>query len=158
MSQGGDRTAVETPTDAEHEASTKRPAASRAKRVLYLVFAGIFFALGVLGALLPGLPATPFLLLTGFFLARSSPRLHSALLRSRLLGPILVDWQVHGGVQTHVKVKAIILVAAAVAVTIIAADASLIPTLIITSLAAVGIVVILRLPAAKAPNRPRVKD
>lgn len=118
------------------------------RRVLYLIVAAVFFALGLLGAVLPGLPATPFLLLCSYFLLRTSPRLNAALRRSRFFGPILVDWQEHGGVRQHVKLKAIVVVAVAVAVTIVASGYSAIATLGVVSLAAIGVAVILRLPVA----------
>ena len=120
-------------------------------RILLLLVAGLCFLLGILGAVLPGLPATPFLLLTSYILARSSPRLNAALLRSRFLGPILRDWQVHGGVRKHVKVKAVLMVAMSVAVTSILFGVSLLPVLGTFVCAAIGIVVILRLPPPKDP-------
>lgn len=83
-----------------------RPATG-AKRAVFLVLAGLFFLLGVLGLAVPGLPGTPFFLLTSYFLVRSSPRLNERLLESRLVGPMLKDWQERGGVRTDVKVKAI---------------------------------------------------
>ena len=131
--------------------STKKPLAHGWKKLVLLSFAGVFFGLGVLGAFLPGLPATPFLLLTSHFLVRSSPRLNAALLRSRLFGPILIDWQVRGGVRLDVKVKAIVVAAIAVMLTIFLSGYSLLPTLTVILLAAVGITVILRLPSARQP-------
>ena len=71
------------------------------------------------------------------------------LLRSRFFGPILVDWQVHGGVRPDVKLKAILVVSIAVALTIYLANYSLTPTLIVIALAAIGISVILFLPNAR---------
>ncbi|NOY28703.1 MAG: DUF454 domain-containing protein [Planctomycetes bacterium] len=49
--------------------------------------------LGIIGIALPGLPTTPFLLLTSFFLARSWPRMHQRLLASKLFGPVLRPWK-----------------------------------------------------------------
>lgn len=119
-----------------------------AKRIVYFVLAGVFFVLGVAGALLPILPATPFLLLTSYFLVRISPRLNARLLRSRFFGPILTDWQVNGGVRPDVKAKAIVIVLMAVAGTVYLTGASWIPTLVVSALAGVGILVILSLPRA----------
>ena len=132
---------------------TERPSGSLVvggwKKRLYVTLAGGCFLLGMLGALLPGLPTTPFLLLTSFFLIRSSPRLNDALLRSRLFGPILADWQLRGGVRRNVKVKAVVVVVAAVAITIYLTGRSLVPGLAVILLASVGIAVILRLPSAR---------
>lgn len=86
-------------------AETASRCADHWRRLTYLAIAGVFFAVGVLGALLPVLPATPFLLLASYFLSKSSPRLNRALLRSRLFGPILRDWQQLGGIRRSVRVK-----------------------------------------------------
>jgi len=116
------------------------------KKFTFLFLAGLFFVLGLLGILLPGLPTTPFLLLTSYFLVRSSPALNNRLLRSRLFGPLLTDWQVHGGIRTGTRLKAISVVLIAVGTTVWFSERSLIPTLTVLVLAAVGITVILRLP------------
>jgi uncharacterized protein len=119
------------------------------KRIVFLVLAGLFFVLGALGAILPVLPTTPFLLLASYFLARTSPRLNQLLLRSRFFGPILRDWQQQGGVRTDVKAQAIVLVLLAVSLSIWLTD--LLPTLrwVAGAVALIGIGVILRLPTAR---------
>ncbi|MCO6458925.1 MAG: YbaN family protein [Pirellulaceae bacterium] len=116
------------------------------RKAAYLTLAAGCFGLGAVGAFLPGLPATPFLLLCSYLLLRSSPRLNAALLRSRLFGPILSDWQLHGGVQRHVKIKAVAAVTLAVAGSVWLSGYAAIPSLVAVSLAGVGIAVILRLP------------
>ena len=103
--------------------------------------------MGIAGALLPVVPATPFLLLTSYFLLHSSPRLNARLLNSKLFGPILVDWQVHGGVRNSVKIKAVTAVVMAVALTIFVTNQAMLPSLVVITLAAVGIGVVLALPA-----------
>lgn len=141
------------PKSQDHSAisSPRTRAKSWWRQILFLGLAGVFFSLALVGVLLPGIPTTPFLLLTSYFLLRSSPRLNAALLRSRIFGPILVDWQVHGGVRTHVRFKSIAAVVIAVAITIYVSGYSLAPTLAVVSLATIGIAVILRLPAAREP-------
>ncbi|MEX0794936.1 MAG: YbaN family protein, partial [Pirellulaceae bacterium] len=71
------------------------------RRVMYLALAAVFFVLGFLGALLPILPTTPFLLLTSYLLVRSFPALNDKLLHAPLVGEILRDWQVRRGVRPH---------------------------------------------------------
>lgn len=129
-----------------------RQVGTRFQKAVFLSLAAIFFVLGALGALLPGLPATPFLLLTSYFLVRSSPRLNAVLLRSRFFGPILVDWQVHGGIRQHVRLKAIVAVVLAVTITLVLCRYSLWLSLVIILLASMGIAVIVTLPTAK-PDR-----
>jgi uncharacterized membrane protein YbaN (DUF454 family) len=116
------------------------------RRVLFLAAGGVFFALGVLGVVLPGLPATPFLLLTSYFLVRSSPRLDAALLRSRLFGPVLRDWREHHGVRRGVKVKAVVLVALAVTASVSFGGLPPVAALAVVAVALVGVCVVLRLP------------
>lgn len=120
-----------------------------AKRILFLALAGLFFVLGVTGVLLPVIPATPFLLLTSYFLVRTSPRLNTMLLRSRFFGPILIDWQVNGGVRPNVKAKAIVVVLIAVGLTVYLTKSALLPTIAVVGLASIGILVILFLPKAQ---------
>ena len=126
------------------------------KRVACLALAGVFFVVGVLGALLPVLPATPFLLLASYFLSKSSPRLNRALLRSRLFGPILRDWQQLGGIRRSVRIKAVVAVILAVAVTFFVSELSAAAMLAVVVLAQIGIVVVFRLPSATeaATTRP----
>lgn len=116
------------------------------KRICYLLAGGFFFLLGALGTFLPGLPATPFLMLASYFLVRASPRAHQALLRSRLFGPILVDWQVSGGVRRPVKLKATALVVLTVGLSIWLTGRSLIPAIGISVLATIGLTVVWSLP------------
>lgn len=120
------------------------------RRLVLLVLAGLLFLIGVVGAILPGLPATPFLLLTSYLLLRSSPRLNAVLLRSRFFGPILTDWQRHRGVRRNVRRKAIVAVVVAVLVTIYVSDYSQGATIGVALLALIGIGVIFRLPTIES--------
>lgn len=102
--------------------------------------------LGALGTVLPGLPATPFLMLASYFLIRTSPKAHRALLRSRLFGPILVDWEINGGVRRHIKLKATVFVVLTVGLSIWLTGRSVIPAVGISVSAAIGLIVVWRLP------------
>jgi len=65
------------------------------KRYLYVILGLITLSLGLLGIVTPGLPTTPFILLTAFLFAKGSPRLHQKLLNHKLTGRYLN--RVNGG-------------------------------------------------------------
>lgn len=116
------------------------------QRVLYLALAAFFFGLGFLGALLPILPTTPFLLLTSYFLVRSFPALNDKLLQAPLVGQILRDWQVRRGVRPHVKAQAVVVVLLGYVGSFAFVPMHWSLRLIMTLLVAIGLSVILRLP------------
>lgn len=78
----------------------------KALKPLFLTLGLICLGLGVVGAFLPLLPTTPFLLLAAFFLSRSSPTLHRWLLQNRLFGPVIQRWENGGVISRSTKVMA----------------------------------------------------
>ena len=118
-------------------------------RIVYITLAVVFFVLGMIGIVLPGLPTTPFLLLTSYFLTRSWPRMHRLLLANKLAGPMLRHWQQHRAVEPRTKLKAAALVG--VAMVLLIFFSSLSPVLLgtVLALASIGLFAIYRLPTVK---------
>ena len=83
------------------------PIANPLVRLAYFVFGCVTFALALTGIVVRGIPTTPFLLLTAFAFARSSPRLHRWLLGHRRFGPILRDLQSGRGLTLRFKAASI---------------------------------------------------
>ncbi len=119
------------------------------RRLIYISLGTFFVGLAVLGILLPGLPATPFLLLANYFYLRSSRRLNEKLLRSRWFGPMLRDWQEHCAVRPHVKVVALTLLPLAIFASIWFGKLSLPLALLVGGFGLVGLVVVIRLPVVR---------
>ncbi|MCB1648639.1 MAG: YbaN family protein [Pseudomonadales bacterium] len=63
--------------------------------------------LGGMGVFLPLLPTTPFVLLSTYAFARSSPGLHNWLLRHPHFGPLIDDWQRYGAISRRTKKQAV---------------------------------------------------
>jgi len=78
----------------------------RARRILYVGLGLLSFGLGVLGAFLPVLPTTPFMLLSLWAFSLSSKRLETWLLNHPRFGPRLVAWRAHRAVPLPVKLTA----------------------------------------------------
>jgi uncharacterized membrane protein YbaN (DUF454 family) len=76
-------------------------------RPVYLGIGFLFVGLGALGAVLPLLPTTPFLLISLWAFSRSSDRFHHWLYTHPRFGPRLQEWSKHGVVPAKVKLSAI---------------------------------------------------
>lgn len=69
------------------------------KKYIFITLGTISLILGLLGLFTPGLPTTPFILLTGALYAKSSPQLYKRLEENRLTGKYLkrmetgLSWQ-----------------------------------------------------------------
>ncbi|TWT20378.1 DUF454 domain-containing protein [Luteimonas marina] len=59
--------------------------------------------LGIVGAFVPGLPTTVFVLIAAWAAARGSERLHRRLLAHPKFGPVIRDWQMHRAVSRRAK-------------------------------------------------------
>lgn len=90
------------------------------KRGVYVSLGLGFVGLGALGAVLPVLPTTPFLLLAVFAFARSFPRLGDWILAHPRLGPPVRDWQTYGAIGRGAKIAAVGAMAAALAISLLA--------------------------------------
>lgn len=62
---------------------------------------------GVVGAFLPILPTTPFMILAAGCFARSSPRLEAWLQSHPVFGPMLRDWREWGAIPRRAKTAAV---------------------------------------------------
>lgn len=82
----------------------------RLKKILYVVLGCIGIGLGALGAVLPLLPAFPFLLLAAFCFARSSERLHNWFTGTKLYKNNLESYVKGKGMTRKIKVKIMVTV------------------------------------------------
>jgi len=122
------------------------PEVQGVRKSLYAVLAGFFFVLAALGAFLPLLPTTPFLLLASYFLIRISPRLNRRLLQMKLFGPFLQDWQEHRGIRRKVRRRAVVVVAIVLIASYLSIQPSTLGTLLFVFCGGMGLFVVLRLP------------
>lgn len=73
---------------------------------LYLILGFLMLALGIIGAFVPLMPTTIFLILAAWCFTRSSPRLERWLLDHRRFGPTLRAWREDGAISRRAKIMA----------------------------------------------------
>lgn len=79
------------------------------KKTFLLIAGHLCLVLGILGAFLPVLPTTPFLLLAAFCYSKSSDSLHSWIMNHKHLGPPLRNWERNGVIGLKAKIIATIM-------------------------------------------------
>lgn len=87
-------------------------------RIVWIIIGVISVGCGIAGIALPLVPTTPFLLLAAFAFARSSPRLHGALLDHPHFGPIIQNWNRHGAIDRRSKTLATLMLIGCVCISL----------------------------------------
>ena len=90
-------------------------------RWLWLAAGLVCVAMGIIGAFLPLMPTTIFLILAAGCFARSSPRLEARLLDHRRYGPTLRAWRAEGAIGRKAKIAASIGMAGGFAIFLLSA-------------------------------------
>jgi len=134
-----------------------RPTTDPIRSFLYVAGGWVCVGLAVVGALLPLVPTTPFLLLASWCFYRGSPRIHAWLHRSKLFGPTLDDWQHYHGIRKSMKYRTIGMVAAVVTMSLLLNSLPWWLRYVALGLVAVGLYVIWTVPTLPddAPRAPR---
>lgn len=117
---------------------------SPSRRLVYLCVAYGCVGLGAVGAVLPVMPTTPFLLVALWAAARSSPRLRLKLYRHPRYGAALRAWHRHGAVPARAKLAACLLMAASLLVLWLSGAAPFVLTMVVLFFAAVACFILSR--------------
>ncbi len=78
-------------------------------KLFYIVAGTASLSLGLIGIIVPGLPTTPFLLLTAALYMRSSDKLYNHLIANKHLGPYILNYRKNKGLTIRSKLYAIVL-------------------------------------------------
>lgn len=91
-------------------------------RPLLIVLGFVFVILGFIGAFLPVLPTTPFLILAAYLFSKSSPRLHQWILSLKYFGPMVREWEEYGVIKLKAKIWCTLIIVGVLGATIIFAN------------------------------------
>jgi uncharacterized protein len=78
-------------------------------KYIYIVLGTLSLILGIIGIIVPGLPATPFLLLTAWLYLRGSDKLYNKLLKHKHLGKYIDDFRQGKGMTIWFKLGSLLL-------------------------------------------------
>jgi uncharacterized membrane protein YbaN (DUF454 family) len=102
MQQPADLPPTEPPASGEG-GSAATPVTNKWARGLYLTAGIILTGIGIVGAFLPLLPTTIFLIMAAWCFGRSSPRFEAWLLNHPQFGPPLRAWRSSGAIPRRAK-------------------------------------------------------
>lgn len=80
----------------------------RIKKILWMILGCIGLGLGAIGAVLPMLPAFPFLLLASFSFAKSSERLHTWFINTKIYKKNLESYVKGQGMTWATKIRVMV--------------------------------------------------
>lgn len=76
-------------------------------RLFYFFLGWFFFAIGLIGVVLPVLPTTPFMLLALWGFSKSSKRFHNWLYQHHFFGSALQQWDQHKVIPLPAKIMSV---------------------------------------------------
>ena len=123
------------------------------RRVVYLALGGGAIVMVFVGLAIPGVPTVTFAMLSGYYLARSSIRLHGRLVRSRFFGPIIREWSLHHGLSAASKAKLLVVTMGVVGLSFVLVGITPLVLSVTFVLSTTGVVSLLRLPGPEGENR-----
>ena len=73
-------------------------------KLFFILIGSLFLGLGFIGIIVPGLPATPFFLLSAGCYVRSSNRLYNWLINHKIFGRYIKTFREHRALTKHTKI------------------------------------------------------
>ncbi|WP_417248030.1 YbaN family protein [Celeribacter sp.] len=89
------------------------------QKYVHLTIGWFCIALAMIGAVLPLLPTTVFVLLAAYFFAKGSPRLRLWLVEHAVFGPLIHDWEETGAIAPRYKCIALGMMGAALLLSVV---------------------------------------
>lgn len=125
-------------------------------RWLLMALALVSLVLGLIGLFLPVLPTVPFILLSAWAAARSSPRLLAWLEAHPAFGPMIIEWRRGGVVRRRAKWLATLAMGASALVLLLTLPRRWLAVLLVACMACV-LIWLWRRPEQLAPGLPADK-
>lgn len=93
--------------DSDKDIHTARETNNPIAKILWIILGSLFVIIGGIGAVVPGLPTTLFLILAAACYIRSSQKLYDWLITNKTFGPYLKDYREGRGMPRNAKILAV---------------------------------------------------
>lgn len=110
-------------------------------KLVLIILGTVSLFFGIAGIFIPGLPTTPFILLTAGLYVRSSEKLYRQLLINKYLGPFISDFRKNKGMNIQTKVYSIILMWAMIFISAYFFLSTVTPRLVLIAAGIIGTIV-----------------
>jgi len=116
---------------------------------LFIFLGTITLILGIIGIVVPGLPTTPFLLLTAGLYVRSSDKLYNMLISNRILGIYIKNYRENKAISKRTRIYAITIMWVMISISAFYFIQLTIIRIILLVVGIAGTIVISRIPTIK---------
>ena len=113
-------------------------------RIIYLIIGWTFTGLGFVGAFLPILPTTPFLLVAVWAFSKSSPKLKRWLFMHPKFGFHIRNWFEHGAIDRKAKILSLSMMLLSVGFAILLSENIYIPIVLAVIMVATATFIVTR--------------
>ena len=122
-------------------------------KILWILLGSFFVMIGAIGAVVPGLPTTLFLILAAACYIRSSQKLYDWLITNKTFGPYLKDYREGKGMPKNAKILAVSMIVIFVGYAVVFALEGLTLKVFVGLFGLVGIFyIILKVPSSEDLN------
>jgi len=128
------------------------------KKILFIIVGSTSFLLGVVGIVIPGLPTTPFMILSSIMFLNSSDRLYLWLTTHERFGKYVLDFKKGKGITFKTKIYAQTMMLLTITLSLVPISPAFIENIIIRIFLAISAVFSFWLVGFKIPTNKSLKN
>ncbi len=125
--------------DLDKDIHTARETNNPVAKILWIILGSLFVIIGGIGAVVPGLPTTLFLILAAACYIRSSQKLYDWLITNKTFGPYLKDYREGRGMPRNAKILAVSMIVLFTGFAVFFAIESLVIRILVGLFGAIGL-------------------
>ena len=131
---------------------------NKAKKIFFVFFGLVSFSLGAIGIIIPGLPTTPFMILSSILFLNSSEKLYSWLTTHEKFGKYVLDFKQGKGITFKTKLYAQTMMLLTMSLSLIPFSPAFIDNVIVRITLAISAVFSFWLVGFKIPTNKSLKN